>query len=122
MWNHPILKGSRKYFMNWLKNLLFIDLNDTCIETYGCRNLKFSECSKDKKCVCKEHHVEKSGQCKSSVGGSCKNDFDCGVDNSVCRSGKCQCSNEFIFSNELRTCIELVVREYFNQNIFDNKS
>ncbi|XP_044578613.1 uncharacterized protein LOC123261164 [Cotesia glomerata] len=76
---------------------------------HGCQFLKFSQCSKDKKCVCKEHYIEKFGKCQFSVGGTCKNVFDCGFNNSVCQSGKCQCTDEFIFSNELRTCIKLVV-------------
>ncbi|CAD6221857.1 GSCOCG00005195001-RA-CDS [Cotesia congregata] len=80
--------------------------NDFCEIDIGCRNLKYTHCSEDYRCICSQNYTEIDGRCSGLINASCSEDPDCAIANSICsESNTCQCLNDFYLSSSKETCI-----------------
>ncbi|XP_057330746.1 neurogenic locus Notch protein-like [Microplitis mediator] len=80
-------------------------LDDVCETDIGCRNLSFTNCSKDYKCSCIENYTVVNGYCRGLIDAKCSDDLDCAVENSICdESNTCQCSVDNYLSVDKRKC------------------
>ncbi|KAH0557684.1 hypothetical protein KQX54_010271 [Cotesia glomerata] len=70
-----------------------------CLPTYlkqpcklqdDCRQIKYAECSKDNKCVCRSNYIELNAvTCAPFLGGYCESDEECFVNQTKCIDNKC---------------------------------
>ncbi|XP_057342153.1 prion-like-(Q/N-rich) domain-bearing protein 25 [Microplitis mediator] len=87
-------------------------LGGQCTEDIDCDLVKNSECSSDKKCICKENYIElNKTMCASPNGYSCLTDEECGIKNSVCIDNECQCRSGYITVSNI-ACILVQAKKY----------
>ncbi|XP_057318001.1 tenascin-like [Microplitis mediator] len=80
-------------------------LGKSCENNDDCADIIHTKCSKDKKCVCREKHVEVNGvTCNPLLGEFCWGNELCAANNSVCADNGCQCKKNYfpISHNECR--------------------
>ncbi|XP_008554071.1 prion-like-(Q/N-rich) domain-bearing protein 25 isoform X2 [Microplitis demolitor] len=68
----------------------------SCNSTSECAEPWHEQCSKDKKCVCKENNIALSlSSCLPILGGICWKDGQCAIENSVCDDYRCVCRHNY---------------------------
>lgn len=84
------------------------DLNDFCEDNAGCRDLKYSQCAENNKCVCLDHYIEVDDYCRGLIEANCLNNSDCAVEHSYCHeSDTCRCFDNFYQSENRGECYPL---------------
>ncbi|XP_074100545.1 uncharacterized protein LOC141528395 [Cotesia typhae] len=65
-------------------------LNQPCKLQDDCKQIKYAECSKDNKCVCRSNYIELNAvTCAPFLGGYCESNEECFVNQTKCIDNKC---------------------------------
>ncbi|XP_014299519.1 prion-like-(Q/N-rich) domain-bearing protein 25 isoform X2 [Microplitis demolitor] len=68
--------------------------NEKCLPY--CQEIKYSVCSKNNKCVCKQNYTAWGDtECKALIGEYCDGSEECLFQDSTCSDNKCQCRENF---------------------------
>ncbi|XP_057334275.1 fibrillin-1-like [Microplitis mediator] len=78
---------------------------DFCDNNYGCDNVRYTECGKDRTCVCRETYWLQNGSCRGLPGTNCTSHSEC-IANSSCNNGTCQCDGHY--EGTTKECHKLV--------------
>lgn len=77
-------------------NLFKVYLKQSCKFTEDCQEIKYSVCSKNNKCVCKQNYTAWGDtECKALIGEYCDGSEECLFQDSTCSDNKCQCRENF---------------------------
>lgn len=81
----------------FLFNFLKVYLEQFCRSNADCKEIKYSECSENNKCICKSNYIAEFDHkvCKALLNEYCENVIDCSLFNSVCIDHKCRCLGSF---------------------------